>query len=41
MDGMYRIVRALLEGRREIDAVCFTSPPEPDNRGCQPHELPY
>ncbi|MDT0262744.1 hypothetical protein [Jatrophihabitans lederbergiae] len=41
MDGMHRIARALLEGRTEIDAVRFPSPPEPDYRSCSPHELPY
>ncbi len=41
MDGMHRIARALLEERTEIDAVRFTSPVEPDYRGCLPHELPY
>ena len=41
MDGMHRIARALLEGRTEIGAVRFTSPPEPDYRNCRPHELPY
>ena len=41
MDGMHRIARALLEGRTEIGAVRFMSPPEPDYRNCSPHELPY
>ena len=41
MDGMHRIARALLEGRTEINAVRFTSPPEPDHRNCLPQELPY
>ncbi len=41
MDGMHRIARALLEGRSDIEAVRFTSPLEPDYRGCQPYELPY
>jgi hypothetical protein len=41
MDGMHRIARALLEGRVEIDAVRFVSPPAPDYRSCQPDELLY
>jgi hypothetical protein len=41
MDGMHRIARALLEGKAEIAAVRFISPPEPDYRNCQPEELPY
>ena len=41
IDGMHRIVRALLEGRTEIDAVRFPSLPKPDYRNCWPHELPY
>jgi hypothetical protein len=41
MDGMHRIARALLEGRSEIKAVRFRSPPDPDYRNCLPHELPY
>jgi hypothetical protein len=41
MDGMHRIARALLEGRVEMDAVRFLSPPAPDYRSCQPDELLY
>jgi hypothetical protein len=41
MDGMHRIARALLEGRPDIDAVRLRMLPEPDYRGCWPHELPY
>ena len=41
MDCMHRIARALLEGRPDIDAVRFTTLPEPDYRRCWPHELPY
>ena len=41
MDGMHRIARALVEGRTEIGAVRFPSPPEPDHRNCSPHQLPY
>ena len=41
MDGMHRIARALLEGRRELDAVRFSAPITPDYRNCRPEELPY
>jgi hypothetical protein len=41
MDGMHRIARAILDGRREIAAVRFPAPVEPDFRSCLPHELPY
>jgi hypothetical protein len=41
MDGMHRVARAMLEGRSTIDAVRFTSPPEPDHRDCMPDELTY
>lgn len=41
MDGMHRIARALLEGRRELDAVRFPGPVAPDYRNCRPEELPY
>ncbi len=41
MDGMHRIARALLEGRKQIPAVRFSSPVEPDYHNCRPDELPY
>jgi hypothetical protein len=41
MDGMHRVVRALLEGRPTIRAVQFAELPEPDYRNCRPDELPY
>lgn len=41
MDGMHRIARALLEGRREFDAVRFHEPIDPDYRNVQPDDLPY
>jgi hypothetical protein len=41
MDGMHRIARALMDGRKELDAVRFLAPLEPDYRSCLPHELPY
>jgi hypothetical protein len=41
MDGMHRVVRAVLEGRTSIRAVRFERDPEPDYRNCQPTDLPY
>jgi hypothetical protein len=41
MDGMHRVVRALLEGRTAIAAVQFDVQPEPDFRNCLPGDLPY
>jgi hypothetical protein len=41
MDGMHRVVRALLEGHQTIRAVQFDVDPEPDYRDCQPRDLPY
>jgi hypothetical protein len=41
MDGMHRIARALLEGRRTIRAVRFETQPKPDFRDCSPGDLPY
>lgn len=41
MDGMHRVLRALLEGRDVIDAVQFDVDPEPDYRDVTPDELPY
>ena len=41
MDGMHRVVRALLEGRATISAVQFEVHPDPDLRNCRPDELPY
>ena len=41
MDGMHRVVRALLEGAETIAAVHFEVTPEPDYRDCQLNELPY
>ena len=41
MDGMHRVVRALLEGRSTIAAVRFDVQPEPDYRNCDPATLPY
>lgn len=41
MDGMHRVVKALLEGRPTIAAVQFDLQPEPDYRDCDPDALPY
>ena len=41
MDGMHRVARALLEGRRKIAAVQFEVDPQPDYRNCQRADLPY
>ena len=41
MDGMHRVVRALLEGDDAIAAVQFDVTPEPDYRDCQLADLPY
>ena len=41
MDGMHRIVRAVLEGRPTVPAVRFETDPEPDHRNCRPEDLPY
>ena len=41
MDGMHRVVKALLAGRVTIDAVRFPTDPEPDYIDVDPTELPY
>ncbi len=41
MDGMHRVCRALIEGRKTIRAVRFDVDPEPDYVGVDPDELPY
>ena len=41
MDGMHRVVRALLEGHQTIAAVQFDVQPDPDFRNCEPSQLPY
>jgi len=40
MDGMHRVVRALLRGEQTIAAVAFEVTPGPDYRNCQPDDLP-
>jgi hypothetical protein len=41
MDGMHRILKALLQGLEEIEAVRFADDPEPDYIGVAPDDLPY
>lgn len=41
MDGMHRVLRALIEGRPLIEAVRFDVDPEPDHRGVKAEDLPY
>ena len=41
MDGMHRIVKAVLRGDTDITAVQFEMDPEPDHVGLAPEELPY
>ncbi|MBI4427538.1 MAG: hypothetical protein HY562_00285 [Ignavibacteriales bacterium] len=41
MDGMHRVVKALLMGRKEIEAVQFNEDPEPDHVGIEPEDLLY
>jgi hypothetical protein len=41
MDGMHRVVKALMEGRETIAAVQFDVQPEPDFRNCRPEDLSY
>ncbi|MEQ8816692.1 MAG: hypothetical protein RLO51_13260 [Thalassobaculum sp.] len=41
MDGMHRIVKALLENRTHVPAVRFLITPEPDYTNASVDELPY
>jgi hypothetical protein len=41
MDGMHRIVKAVLDGRTTIRAFRFDPVPEPDFRDVDPDDLPY
>ena len=41
MDGMHRVIKALLADRATINAVQFTTDPEPDYIGADPNQLPY
>jgi hypothetical protein len=41
MDGMHRVLKALMRGERHIRAVRFLTDPEPDFVGVDPADLPY
>jgi hypothetical protein len=41
MDGMHRVLKALLAGLSHVPAVRFNSDPEPDYLGVDPDDLPY
>jgi hypothetical protein len=41
MDGMHRVLKALMLGRGVIDAVRFEEDPAADFVGLAPDELPY
>jgi len=41
MDGMHRVLKALMLGESHIRAARFLTDPEPDFVGVDPDELPY
>lgn len=41
MDGMHRVLKALIQGQSHIRAVRFVIDPEPDFVGVDPDDLPY
>ena len=41
MDGMHRVAKAAMEGRKSILAKQFVQDPEPDYVGIDPDKLPY
>jgi len=41
MDGMHRVCKAVLEGRKTILAVKFPNAINPDYTGVEPDKLPY
>ena len=41
MDGMHRVMKAMLDGKKTIEAVQFRQDPEPDYEDVQPDDLPY
>jgi len=41
MDGMHRVLKALMRGESHIQAVRFLTDPEPDFVGVDPDDLPY
>jgi hypothetical protein len=41
MDGMHRVLKAILQGATDVPAVKFRSDPAPDYVGVDPNDLPY
>ncbi len=41
MDGMHRVLKALLAGNNKIKAVKFNRDPKPDYENVYPDDLPY
>ena len=41
MDGLHRVLKALILGQSHIRAVRFLTDPEPDFVGVDPDDLPY
>ena len=41
MDGMHRVLKALILGQTQVRAVRFLADPEPDFVGVDPDDLPY
>ena len=41
MDGMHRVLKALMQDKRYILAVRFAVDPPPDFENANPHDLPY
>ena len=41
MDGMHRVIKALVQGRETVDSVQFAADPAPDYVGRRPDELLY
>ncbi len=41
MDGMHRVCKALILGKKTIPAVRFKQDPKPDYVGVDPDDLPY
>ena len=41
MDGMHRVLKALMQGESHVRAVRFASDPQPDYVGVKPEDLPY
>jgi hypothetical protein len=41
MDGMHRVLKAILMGQSHISAVRFSADPTPDYVGVAPDDLPY